>query len=149
MHQTINELLTGAATAVKDKKTPAQPEYQDECEIHGRTIKPIREIEDLTPEWLSIFLDRKIAEDGWTLKPVGTGQMSSTIKVTFHEVDKPDVESLVVKFASSDKVTREMGLKFNHYRREVGSYQRPLHQIFTLLRSDSCDRCADHERRFD
>lgn len=121
MPESLNDLLTGGHV-VNGESVAREPQYEDECEMHGITIKPLRIIDDLTAVWLSLFLDRDIAEDGWRLKPVGTGQMSSTIQVTFHEVGKTDLETLVVKFASSDEVTREMGLKFNHYRREVRIY---------------------------
>ena len=119
MPENLNELLAGGITANSDDSSVVEPQYEDECELHGITIKPLWTINELTPIWLSLFLDRNVAEDGWKLKPMGTGQMSSTIQATFHEVGKPGVETLVVKFASSDEVTREMGLKFNHYRREV------------------------------
>lgn len=51
--------------------------------------------------------------------------MSSTVRVRFHEVDRSDhPESLIVKFASHDTITREMGLKFGHYLREAIFYRR-------------------------
>ena len=51
--------------------------------------------------------------------------MSSTFRVTFHEAGSPDeIETLVVKFASSDPETRELGIRFQHYQREAIFYRR-------------------------
>ena len=50
--------------------------------------------------------------------------MSSTVRVTFRQAGCRTQETLVVKFASQDRVTREMGLQFGHYLREAIFYRR-------------------------
>ena len=61
--------------------------------------------------------------------------MSSTSRVTFHEPERP-VETIVVKFASSDKDTRDLGIRFQHYTREAVLYRR-----FGDLMSVGMPRC--------
>jgi hypothetical protein len=114
------------------------------CELHGIKIKPLHSLSDLTPTWLSLLLNRPISNHGFTTSPVGTGQMSSTYRVSFHSSpegsashsDRP--ETVVVKFSSTDPETRDLGLSFQHYFREAIFYRR----FGTLLASGGgLNRC--------
>ncbi|KAH0845741.1 phosphotransferase [Fonsecaea pedrosoi] len=125
---TLSDLLTGSAGTTSDNANGeangslGQEEY---CDLHGVVIKPLQQIEELTPLWLSMFLNRKIDENGFVVKPTGTGQMSNTYRVQFHDLDHPGkVSQVVVKFARNDKDTRDLGIRFGHYQREAVFYRR-------------------------
>ncbi|KAK3704341.1 hypothetical protein LTR37_013894 [Vermiconidia calcicola] len=127
------ELLTGGGRAATDGNSQSNGSCtndRNDCELHGINI-------DLTPLWLSLFLNRKIDPDGFSTQPVGTGQMSSTYRVSFHEAGKENTpETVVVKFASNDKETFDLGIRFQHYLREAVFYRR-----FGDLLSAGLNRC--------
>jgi len=82
-------------------------------------------------------LNRRIDPNGFSTGPVGTGQMSSTYRVAFHEVAKENTpETVVVRFASNDKETFDLGIRFQHYLREAVFYRR-----FGDLLSAGLNRC--------
>ena len=63
--------------------------------------------------------------------------MSSTHKVSFHEIGKADTpETVVVKFASNHKDTFDLGIRFEHYLREAVFYRR-----FGDLLIEGLNRC--------
>jgi hypothetical protein len=77
----------------------------------------------LTAAWLSKLLDRRISSDGFRVSAVGTGQMSSTVRVNFHE-EGGQPESVIVKFASTDEGTRQLGKSLGHYMNEAIFFRR-------------------------
>jgi hypothetical protein len=81
-----------------------------------------RTAEDLTPEWFDALLQARGSVRSVEVEPVGTGQMSSVLRVALeHAGDMPS--SLIVKLASRDAVARQTGLAMGFYEAEIRFYR--------------------------
>lgn len=100
------------------------PKAAQKQRAQGWFQTPIRLPEDLTSDWLSNTLNRQILEDGFKISSVGTGQMSSTVRVNFREQGK-EPESIIVKFSSTDESTQKLG-------RDLGAWQGFLEEDVDL-----------------
>lgn len=85
--------------------------------------------EALTPQWLTAALratgrlgDASVA--GVTLVPLGTGQMSDSLRLTLRYDGSPDApRTLVAKLPAADDTSRTTALTLRSYEREVRFYQ--------------------------
>jgi hypothetical protein len=77
-----------------------------------------RRPEDVTPAWLSTVLGTQV--DGFTLQPVGTGQMADSVRFTL----QPSGDTVVLKFAAADDTSRATGVALRSYEIEVRFYQQ-------------------------
>ncbi len=86
---------------------------------------PVTRIErpdDLTADWLSAAIGAGTV-DGLHAERIGTGQMSECYRVTLTYADgETGPESVVLKVAASDPVSRQTGLALGLYEREVRFY---------------------------
>jgi hypothetical protein len=80
---------------------------------------PVLALTDITPEWLSDLLDRKVASVSAT--PIGTGQVGATYRLTIKGEGTPD--TLVAKLPSNDDLSRSTGKSHLTYLRESRFYQ--------------------------
>ncbi len=80
--------------------------------------------EDLTTAWLEEALGSG-AVAGFRAEPIGTGQMSDSLRITIDYAPGPDAgpASVVAKFASSDPNSRAVGVGLGVYDREVRFYR--------------------------
>lgn len=89
------------------------------------TEVPIADSPDqLTPEWLSTVLGAAVADVD--RQPVGTGQMSDSIRLelTYEGVAPPDLPtSVIAKLPAADPTSRATGLSLRSYEIEVRFYQ--------------------------
>jgi hypothetical protein len=85
------------------------------------TINVIERPADLTVEWLSAALGVPVRD--FAFERIGTGQMSECYRVglTYADGDSGP-NSLVLKVAASDQVSRQTGLALGLYEREVRFY---------------------------
>lgn len=82
---------------------------------------------DLTAEWLTATLRAGTVTD-FTVERIGTGQMSECYRIalTYATDATPDVDrpqSVVLKVAATDPVSRQTGLAMGLYEREVRFYR--------------------------
>jgi Ser/Thr protein kinase RdoA (MazF antagonist) len=82
----------------------------------------VREIGELTPEWLSEVLGRDVSS--FECERIGTGQMSVNYRVTLD-----GGETVVVKLAATDQTSRATGVGLGAYEREVRFYQELAERI--------------------
>lgn len=80
---------------------------------------------DVTAEWLTAVLGGRPVAD-FTVERIGTGQMSECFRIRLSYADDgadggPD--SLVLKVAATDPVSRQTGVGLGLYEREVGFYR--------------------------
>ncbi|MEU3011685.1 phosphotransferase [Nocardia asteroides] len=87
----------------------------------------VRTIDDLTSAWLDAALGCHI--HGFTAEPVGTGQASSTYRVTLDS--DGDLGSVVLKLADPDPAVRRTGMVTGHYEREIRFYRDIAHRLPT------------------
>ncbi len=100
----------------------------------------VRRPEDVTPAWLTgVLAGSGLLADGdevteLTSRPVGTGQMADTVRITFRTGrDHPGTRTVVAKFASADERSRTTGLMTRAYEIEVGFYRQVAARIRTRL----------------
>ncbi len=78
--------------------------------------------DDLTAEWLTAALGAGTVER-FAFERIGTGQMSECYRVSLSYADgQTGPESVVLKVAASDPVSRQTGLALGLYEREVRFY---------------------------
>ena len=82
----------------------------------------VREVGDLTAEWLGAVLGREV--EGFECERIGTGQMSVSYRVTFDEGD-----AVVVKLAATDPTSRATGVGLGAYEREIRFYRELAERI--------------------
>lgn len=84
--------------------------------------KPVERPNDLTASWLTAVLGAgEVA--GFDVERIGTGQMSECYRVRLRYADgATGLESVVLKVAASDPVSRQTGLALGLYEREVRFY---------------------------
>ena len=83
---------------------------------------------DLTVEWLSAALDVPVSD--FAFERIGTGQMSECYRVSLTYADGDGgPNSLVLKVAATDPVSRQTGLALGLYEREVRFYTDIAPQI--------------------
>lgn len=78
----------------------------------------IRDTKDITSAWLTTLLDEPTTLINVT--PVGMGQVASTFRITFEGPHGPG--SLIIKIASLNEGSREFGIEFGAYEKEVHLY---------------------------
>jgi hypothetical protein len=76
--------------------------------------------EDVTPEFLSAALGVEVK--GFTLQPVGTGQMADSVRFTLEPAGMAP-PSVVLKFAAANDTSRATGVALRSYEIEVRFYQ--------------------------
>ena len=78
--------------------------------------------DDLTADWLTAAVGAGTVE-GFSTERIGTGQMSECYRVALTYADgAAGPESVVLKVAASDPVSRQTGLALGLYEREVRFY---------------------------
>jgi len=78
---------------------------------------------DLTVEWLTEMLGGPTAT-AFTVERIGTGQMSECFRVRLaYDGDNRGPDSVVLKVAATDSVSRQTGLGLGLYEREVRFYR--------------------------
>ncbi|WP_187776400.1 DUF7064 domain-containing protein [Antrihabitans cavernicola] len=82
----------------------------------------IRSADDLTADWLSNALGRAVRT--FEVTPVGTGQSSSTYRIT---IDAGD--SVILKVADPDPAVRKTGVVTGNYEREIHFYADVAHRL--------------------
>lgn len=82
----------------------------------------VREVGELTPEWLGEVLGREVG--GFECERIGTGQMSVSYRVTLDGGD-----AVVVKLAATDPTSRATGVGLGAYEREVRFYRELAERI--------------------
>lgn len=91
-----------------------------------QTETVIERPDDLTAGWLSTVLGSGTVSD-FTVERIGTGQMSECYRVQLSYTDtegaQPRPDSVVLKVAASDPVSRQTGLSLGLYEREVRFYR--------------------------
>src|SRR3954452_16079667 len=85
----------------------------------------VREIEDLTAQWLSAVVGTDV--DSFATERIGTGQMSLSYRVTLDRETGPG--SVVVKVAATDPTSRATGVGLGAYEREVRFYREVAGRI--------------------
>jgi hypothetical protein len=90
--------------------------------------------EDVTPEWLGAILGTQV--DGFTLQPVGTGQMGDSVRFTL----EPSGRTVVLKFAAADDTSRATGVALRSYEIEVRFYQEIMPTVG--IRAPHCHYAA-------
>lgn len=91
--------------------------------MHADTEQVIERPGDLTAAWLAAAIGTgPIAE--FAVERIGTGQMSECyrVRLTYADADPGGPESVVLKVAASDPVSRQTGAALGLYEREVRFY---------------------------
>ena len=83
-------------------------------------IDPLKQIGEISPEWISIALGREHAVRELEYSPVGTGQMADSFRVLLTGDDGVPA-SVVIKMHAQDELAREAGAG-SAYRSEAGFY---------------------------
>ncbi|HVS28513.1 MAG TPA: phosphotransferase [Solirubrobacteraceae bacterium] len=99
----------------------------------------IRSAEEVTSEWLSGALGHNLR--GFTLDAIGTGQLSSTYRVTIDADAEP--RTVVLKLADADADVRATGIALGLYEREIRFYR----DVAGRITSDALAQC--HAAVFD
>lgn len=86
-----------------------------------RADAPVERPDDLTAEWLTANLGAGRV-GGFTVERIGTGQMSECYRVTLTYAEGDGPESVVLKVAASDPMSRGTGQALGLYEREVRFY---------------------------
>jgi hypothetical protein len=91
--------------------------------MHADTEQVIERTSDLTASWLSAAIGAGRVAD-FAVERIGTGQMSECYRVRLHYADagSDGPESVVLKVAATDPVSRQTGLALGLYEREVRFY---------------------------
>jgi len=91
---------------------------------------------DLTPAWLTAALGAGPVSD-FTVERIGTGQMSECYRIGLTHADGADgPDSVVLKVAATDPMSRQTGLALGLYEREVKFYTEVAPRL-GLERSES------------
>jgi hypothetical protein len=90
--------------------------------MHAETEQVIERPSDLTAPWLAAVLGTGPIAD-FSVERIGTGQMSECyrVRLSYDDVDRGP-ESVVLKVAATDPVSRQTGLALGLYEREVRFY---------------------------
>ncbi|MGP0101959.1 MAG: phosphotransferase [Solirubrobacteraceae bacterium] len=90
----------------------------------GGNVPVLRRPEELTSAWLAEALGTGPI-DGFTVEPIGTGQMSESRRVRIDYAPGPDAgpATVVLKTASADENSRSVGVGLGVYDREVRFYR--------------------------
>jgi hypothetical protein len=94
--------------------------------MHADTEQVIERPSDLTASWLAAAIGAGVVAD-FAVERIGTGQMSECyrIRLSYADAGCPPVqgpESVVLKVAATDPVSRQTGLALGLYEREVRFY---------------------------
>jgi Phosphotransferase enzyme family len=81
--------------------------------------QPVLSLNNITPDWLSQLLQCDVT--GVSAKPIGTGQVGATYRLTLTGKDAP--KTLVAKLPSNDELSRTTGKSHLTYLRESRFYQ--------------------------
>lgn len=86
----------------------------------------IRTSEEITAAWVAAVIGNDAVEDV-IVTPIGTGQMSRALRVTFRADGEPG--RVVVKLPATDETSRSTGIGLGIYAREVGFYRELGQQL--------------------
>jgi ecdysteroid kinase len=91
--------------------------------MHADTEQVIERPSDLTASWLTAAIAAGVVAD-FAVERIGTGQMSECYRVRLGYADgaSEGPESVVLKVAATDPVSRQTGLALGLYEREVRFY---------------------------
>ena len=94
--------------------------------MHAETAQIIERPSDLTASWLTAAIGAGPVAD-FAVERIGTGQMSECyrVRLTYADAGCPPVrgpESVVLKVAATDPMSRQTGLALGLYEREVRFY---------------------------
>ncbi|OBH50240.1 phosphotransferase [Mycobacterium sp. E2479] len=91
--------------------------------MHAETEQVIERPSDLTASWLAAVIGTGPISD-FSVERIGTGQMSECYRVRLSYAEGPaeGPESVVLKVAATDPVSRQTGLALGLYEREVRFY---------------------------
>lgn len=91
--------------------------------MHADTEQVIERPSDLTASWLAAAIGTGPIAD-FAVERIGTGQMSECyrVRLTYADAEAPGPESVVLKVAASDPVSRRTGSALGLYEREVRFY---------------------------
>jgi Ecdysteroid kinase-like family len=91
--------------------------------MHADTEQVIERPTDLTASWLAAAIGAGPIAD-FAVERIGTGQMSECyqIRLNYADADTEGPESVVLKVAATDPVSRQTGLALGLYEREVRFY---------------------------
>jgi hypothetical protein len=91
--------------------------------MHADTEQVIERPSDLTASWLAAAIGTGPIAD-FVVERIGTGQMSECyrVRLTYADSGAEGPESVVLKVAASDPVSRQTGLALGLYEREVYFY---------------------------
>jgi aminoglycoside phosphotransferase (APT) family kinase protein len=85
------------------------------------TLAPARTVEDLTPEWASHALGRRVTAT--ETEVVGTGQLGRVVRLTLTLADG-DQETVIAKLAAESETSRRTGVAMGVYEAEVRFYEQ-------------------------
>ncbi len=91
--------------------------------MHAETEQVIERPSDLSASWLAAVIGTGPIAD-FSVERIGTGQMSECyrIRLRYAQADARGPESVVLKVAATDPVSRQTGLALGLYEREVRFY---------------------------
>lgn len=91
--------------------------------MHADTEQVIERPSDLTASWLAAAIGAG-AVAGFAVERIGTGQMSECyrVRLSYADTSSEGPESVVLKVAATDAVSRQTGLALGLYEREVRFY---------------------------
>jgi hypothetical protein len=91
--------------------------------MHADTEQVIERPSDLTASWLTAAIGAGLVAD-FAVERIGTGQMSECYRIQLSYIDagSDGPESVVLKVAATDPVSRQTGLALGLYEREVRFY---------------------------
>jgi Ecdysteroid kinase-like family len=91
--------------------------------MHADTEQVIERPSDLTASWLAAAIGGGPVAD-FAVERIGTGQMSECyrVRVNYADANSDAPESVVLKVAATDPVSRQTGLALGLYEREVRFY---------------------------
>ena len=91
--------------------------------MHADTEQVIERPSDLTASWLTAAIGAGLVAD-FAVERIGTGQMSECyrVRLSYTDAGSDGPESVVLKVAATDPVSRQTGLALGLYEREVRFY---------------------------
>ncbi|OMC17374.1 phosphotransferase [Mycobacterium sp. SP-6446] len=91
--------------------------------MHADTERVIERPADLSASWLTAAIGAGSVA-GFAVERIGTGQMSECyrVRLDYADADSPGPDSVVLKVAATDPVSRQTGLALGLYEREVRFY---------------------------
>ena len=92
--------------------------------MHAETEHVIERPSDLTAAWLTAAVGAGPVADV-AVERIGTGQMSECyrVRLTYADAGSPGPDSVVLKVAATDPVSRQTGMALGLYEREVRFYR--------------------------